>query len=74
MAALDRAMQLTARRTQGMVNGMVVEANDLEHGELPAALFAPGQPELSLRITHHRAPGGAWGQLVVFAVFLTPFS
>jgi hypothetical protein len=73
MAVLDRAMQRTAARTQGMVNGMVLEANDLDRAEVPPELLAPGSPELALQVTHHRAPGGAWGQLVVFVVYLTPF-
>jgi hypothetical protein len=73
MAVLDRAMNQAARRTGGMVNGMVLEANDLDQGKVPEEFLGPGSPELALRITHHRAPGGAWGQFVVFAVFLTPF-
>jgi hypothetical protein len=32
----------------------------------PKELFAPGPLQLVVEVTHHRAPGAAWGQYVVY--------
>jgi len=70
MAALEASMQVAVARTGHGVRGWVYETSDLEHAEIPKELLAPGPLELMIGVTHHRAEGAAWGQLVVLAVLL----
>jgi hypothetical protein len=46
--------------------GYVLETNDVGAVAVPDVLLRPGPLTLSIAITHHRAPGAAWGQYVVF--------
>ncbi len=71
-AALDAAMKGIVSRTPVRVEGFLLEANDLEHVQVPDALLRSGPLRVSLEVTHHRAPGAAWGQLVVFIVIISP--
>jgi hypothetical protein len=70
MAGLRSMMQTAVSRTGESVAGYVLEANDLEHVEVPEPLLARGALKTILVVTHHRAPGAAWGQYVVFALVL----
>jgi hypothetical protein len=67
--ALQVAMQRVVNRTISGVEGYAVEATDLDHVELPAALLRT-QLKLALGATHHRYPTAAWGTLVVLVVVL----
>ncbi len=50
--------------------GYVLEASDLENVEIPDVLLKTGTLPLMLSVTHHRAPGAAWGQYVIFALLV----
>jgi hypothetical protein len=60
---LDRA----TRSYADDFHGMVVELTSLGALELPADV-RPTPLDLAIGVTHHKPPGGAWGQLVVFVV------
>jgi len=68
MDALRDLIAAAARRTGGAVRGWVLETNDPAHVEIPEAFLAEGAMRMFLGVTHHRAPGAAWGQYVVFVV------
>ncbi len=68
MAALDDAMQAVATKTGNSVAGWVVEATDLDAIAIPEPLLRPGALQFAIEVTHHRAPGAAWGQYVVLIV------
>jgi hypothetical protein len=70
MTALEASMSVAVARTGHGVRGWVYETSDLEHGELPRELLAPGPLEVMVGVTHHRAEGAAWGQFVVLAIRL----
>jgi hypothetical protein len=69
-AALDDLLADAAFRTGTSVQGYVIETNDLEHLAIPGELLTPGPMRVAVGITHHRAPGAAWGQYVVFVVLV----
>ncbi len=50
------------------VHGWVIETSDLEYLDFPPELLAQGELKVVVGVTHHRAPGAAWGQYVVFTV------
>jgi hypothetical protein len=70
--ALDDMLAGAAARVGASVQGYVFETNDLERVEVPAALLEarPGAMHVAVAVTHHRAPGAAWGQYVVFLVLV----
>jgi hypothetical protein len=68
MTALEDAMQAVSSSTGNAVAGWVVEGTNLDALEIPEALLQPGALQIAIEVTHHRAPGAAWGQLVVLIV------
>ena len=64
-----RAMLSVAQTRSGeSVRGAVIETTSVEDFTLPDVALAPGEVHLAVAVTHHRVPGGAWGQYVVFFV------
>lgn len=57
---------MAARLASGHIQGFVFETLDVDRLELPKELFAPGPMRVAVEVTHHRAPGAAWGQYVVY--------
>jgi hypothetical protein len=70
MAALQELMNTVARRTGRDVHGYVFETNDLSRVPVPRQLLGAGPMEVIVGVTHHKAPGAAWGQYVVFTILL----
>ena len=70
MDALQATMQVAVARTGQGVHGYTLETNDLDQVEVPGALMTQGPLRMMLGVTHHRAPGAAWGQYVVMIVIL----
>jgi hypothetical protein len=48
--------------------GYVMETTDPSTVEVPEVFLQPGPLPLALVMTHHRAPGAAWGQYVIFTL------
>jgi hypothetical protein len=63
--ALNDAMESISRKTGSAVAGYILEASDIEDFKLPEELLGPGHLQVAIEVTHHRAPGAAWGQYVV---------
>jgi hypothetical protein len=72
MAALDAALRAIASLGPVRVEGLVAETHDLEQLPIPEVLLRPGPLKFAVEITHHRAPGAAWGQLAVFIIIVSP--
>jgi hypothetical protein len=64
MGAL-RAMVAAASEPK---RGYVMETTDPSTVEVPEVFLQPGPLPLALVMTHHRAPGAAWGQYVIFTL------
>ncbi len=54
------------------VQGWVAELASLDALEFPPDVLTRPRLDLAMGVTHHRPPGAAWGQLMVFVVFLAP--
>jgi hypothetical protein len=63
-------MQVAVARTGQGVHGYTLETNDLDQVEVPGVLMTQGPLRMMVGVTHHRAPGAAWGQYVVMIVVL----
>ena len=73
--ALDEVMRHIAYDEHRAVRGWVVETSDLKQLPFTADLLARGPLEVQIGVTHHRAPGGAWGQYaVLIAIMGSPAS
>jgi hypothetical protein len=70
MAALSDLLRVAVIRTRSRVNGYVLETTDPSHIDFPRALLRAGPLEVVVAVTHHRAPGAAWGQYVIFILIL----
>jgi hypothetical protein len=70
MDALQATMQVAVARTGQGVHGYTLETNDLDQADVPGVLMTPGPLRMMVGVTHHRAPGAAWGQYVVVIVVL----
>jgi hypothetical protein len=70
MDALNDMMAEAVRRKGVSVKGYVFEAGDLTRVEVPPELLTQGPLQVIVGVTHHRAPGAAWGQYVLFAIVL----
>jgi hypothetical protein len=69
----DGVTPLGALHQMGAVSGTestgyVLEANNLRAVAVPEVFLQPGRLVVALTITHHRAPGAAWGQYVVLTL------
>jgi len=64
-------MQALADQVTGShVHGFVAEANDIELTSLPDALVTAAGGRVAISVTHHRVKGAAWGQYVIFYLFV----
>jgi len=69
-AAFDETLHYIAEHLPGeRIQGYFFEGLNVDRLILPQELFRPGPIQLVVEVTHHRAPGAAWGQYVVY-VFL----
>jgi hypothetical protein len=64
-AALNAAMEHVAYVERRAVRGMYVETSDLKQLPFGDDLLAKGPVDVQVGVTHHKAPGGAWGQYAV---------
>ncbi len=67
-AALNEMLTSVSSESGAPAMGYVLETNDLTSADVPEPFLAPARLGVALAITHHRAPGAAWGQYVVFLV------
>ena len=65
---LQAMLAVAAARSGEATRGDVIEATDLDHLTLPDIATRSGDVRIAVAVTHHRAPGAAWGQYVVFFV------
>jgi len=66
-AAFNDVLEYIAEHLRGeRIQGFMFETIDVDRLLLPKELFAPGPLQLVVEVTHHRAPGAAWGQYVVY--------
>jgi hypothetical protein len=68
LAALHEMLETVSWDSGAPAYGYVLETNDLSRVDVPAVFLKSGQLRMVLAITHHRAPGAAWGQYVVFTL------
>jgi hypothetical protein len=68
MGALNEMVTTGSRQSGAAAYGYVFETNDLANVEVPDVFLKRGPLSVVLAITHHRAPGAAWGQYVVFTL------
>jgi hypothetical protein len=66
--ALDEMLATASWQSDAPAYGYVLETNDLASVEVPDVFLKEGPLPMVLAITHHRAPGAAWGQYVVFTL------
>jgi hypothetical protein len=64
-AALQEVMQHIAYDEHRSVSGWYVETSDLKQIPFTDDLVARRPLEVQIGVTHHKAPGGAWGQYAV---------
>jgi hypothetical protein len=64
--ALNEILAAAASDNNVGAYGFVLETNDLTTLDVPDVFLRSSQMSLALTVTHHRAPGAAWGQYVVF--------
>jgi hypothetical protein len=70
MAALNDLLRVAVNRTGSSVSGYVLETTDPSRVDFPSALLRAGPLDVIVAVTHHRAPGAAWGQYVIFVLIL----
>jgi len=63
--ALEEVMQHIAYDKHRAVRGWYVETSDLKQLPFTGDLLIRRPIEVQIGVTHHRAPGGAWGQYAV---------
>ena len=56
------------------VQGMLFEPVSVDHLILPSQLFANGPMQVAVEVTHHKVPGAAWGQYVVYVFAIANFA
>lgn len=52
------------------MHGYLVEANDLDRAPLPEELVNVPSGSVAIAVTHHRVKGAAWGQYVIFYLYV----
>jgi hypothetical protein len=66
--ALNEMLTSLSWQSGAAAYGYVLEASNLATVEVPDVYLKPGPLPIVLAVTHHRAPGAAWGQYVVFTL------
>ncbi|WP_394841473.1 hypothetical protein LZC95_30915 [Pendulispora brunnea] len=65
--AFNETLEYIAEHLPGeRIQGLFFETLDVERLVYPKEVFRPGPMQLVVEVTHHRAPGAAWGQYVVY--------
>jgi hypothetical protein len=52
------------------MRGFVLETTSLDALEIPPEVLTQPTLHLEIGVTHHRPPGAAWAQLVIFVIFV----
>ncbi|HXN32166.1 MAG TPA: hypothetical protein VN894_09900 [Polyangiaceae bacterium] len=68
--ALHEVMQHIASDERRSVSGWYVETSDLKDLPFTDDLLARRPLEVQIGVTHHKAPGGAWGQYAVLIAIM----
>lgn len=68
--SLQRVMERVSRQTSRPVRGFIWATQSLDAVEFPPELLRHGDLQLTVGVTHYRAPAGAWGQYAVLFVVL----
>jgi hypothetical protein len=68
LAALHEMLATASWDSGAPAYGYVLETNDLSKVDVPDVFLKSGQLRVVVAITHHRAPGAAWGQYVIFTL------
>jgi len=66
--ALNEMLASLSSQSGAAAYGYVLEANDPASVDVPDVFLKEGPLPVVLAITHHRAPGAAWGQYVIFTL------
>ncbi len=68
--ALEEVMQHVVSDQRRSVSGWYVETSDLKDLPFTDDLLARSPLEVQIGVTHHKAPGGAWGQYAVLIAIM----
>jgi hypothetical protein len=69
MTALQNVLETGVSRFGSGMKGYVVEATSLDALEIPEEILKQPTLHLEIGVTHHKAPGAAWGQLVILVAY-----
>ncbi len=67
--ALQAALDQAVHRFGASMRGYVVETTSLDAFEIPEDLVKRKELYFEIGVGHYRAPGAAWGQMVILVVF-----
>ncbi len=70
LPALNRAIQSINETTGRSVSGFTVDAHDVAAMKFPDSILTGEAGYVAIDVTHHKAPGAAWGQLAIFVVMV----
>ena len=66
--ALHAMLEVASWETGMKTYGYLLETNRLGAVDIPDVFLKAGPLSIAVTVTHHRAPGAAWGQYVVFTM------
>ena len=67
--ALQASLDAAVRRFGASMRGYVIEATSLDAFQIPEELVRHRNLYFEIGVGHYRAPGAAWGQLVILVIF-----
>lgn len=67
---LQQALDEVAARTGLRMQGVIVEASDVSLVPVAPQLLEPGALEVAVGVDHYKPKGGAWGQYIIFYLFV----
>jgi hypothetical protein len=67
--ALNASLDAAVRRFGAGMRGYVIETTSLDAFQIPEELVHRRDLYFEIGVSHYRAPGAAWGQLVILVIF-----
>lgn len=68
--ALQASLATAAERFRSNMRGWVLEATSLDAVQIPEEVIGQSHLYLEVAVTHHKAPGAAWAQLVIVILYV----